>query len=547
MGKVEPTIEFLKQQLESSAQRELYLLAQVQHLSEQLAHQAEQLAHQGELLERLSVLLEEQVKTIESLEESLLQKGKEISSLSGRNQGLNKLLRNTSEKITPRPSPHREGMMQPKTDKEPLVSPRERGNNQAKRKVHFNLEEVIEDIWPDDPGFDREKAKVIGTTDSIRYSYIPPRFLKTIYRQHNCVIDGRVYGASPPRTPLMNSSYDASFIAGLLQLRYIYSLPVERIVKLFAENGFELDKATAHGLISKTSILLDDFEAVLRQAIHSDPYIRMDETYYNVINEEKNEKGKASRKVYIWSAMAQGLKLIHFFYQGGSRRKEVFTDYLDTAYKGAVHTDGLACYKEIETGTYPQAIRIGCIQHAKRKFLDIENDKQGEDIVRTINRLYQIEHEIDPKWPPGKKLKYRNRKAPPILKRLKEKLLDIAHDPALLPSTPLAKAVNYLLNELPAIENYLLDSNYTPDNNAMESVQRYISISRRNSLFFGSHKGAKRGALLYSLACSCRQHNINVFEYFTDILSRMPYLPPKPQFEVLRELLPDKWKKQSGK
>lgn len=544
MGK-EPTYEFLKQQLTLSAQRECSLLAQVQCQAEQLSRQAEQLSHQAELLKHLSDQLQEQFQTIKSLEESLLKKGKDISSLVGKNHGLTKLLRNTSEKITPPLSAPQEGMMQQGGKKAPL--PKERGNNQAKRKVHFNLEEVIEDIWPDDPGFDKDKAKVISVTDSIRYSYIPPRFLKTIYRQHNCVMDEKVYSVSAPRAPFMNSNYDASFVAGLLQLRYIYSLPVERIVKLFTENGFELEKATAHGLISKTSLLLDEFEQVLRRAIHSDPYIRLDETYYNVINEEKNEKGKAVRKVYIWSAMAEGLKLIHFFYEGGSRQKEVFINYLDTAYTGAVHTDGLACYKEIETDTYPHAIRIACVQHAKRKFLDIENDKQAQDIVRTINRLYQIEHEMDPKWVPNKKLAYRNRKAPPILKELKKKLIRLKDDPALLPSTPLAKAVNYLLNELPTVENYLLDSKYTLDNNPIELSQRCISVSRRNSLFFGSHKGAKRGALLYSLACSCRLHNINVFEYFTDILSRMPYLPPKPQYEVLREILPDKWQKKSGK
>ncbi|MEF3405881.1 IS66 family transposase [Parabacteroides merdae] len=54
----------------------------------------------------------------------------------------------------------------------------------------------------------------------------------------------------------MNSNYDASFIAGILQLRYIYSMPVERIIKLFAEHGFEMNKATAHGLIKKRPVCL---------------------------------------------------------------------------------------------------------------------------------------------------------------------------------------------------------------------------------------------------------------------------------------------------
>ena len=162
-----------------------------------------------------------------------------------------------------------------------------------------------------------------------------------------------------------------------------------------------------------------------------------------------------------------------------------------------------------------------------------------------VNELYRIEHRIPPGLAPEEKLKERNKKAPPVLKELKTKLLAIKNDPLTLPSSPLAEAVNYTLNEFDAIENYLLNPDYTLDNNENERVNRYISLSRRNSLFFGSHDSPSRAALIYSLACSCRLHDINVFEYFNDILTRMPYLPPKPKDEVLRELLPDRWKKLS--
>lgn len=210
----------------------------------------------------------------------------------------------------------------------------------------------------------------------------------------------------------MNSNYDASFIAGLLQLRYLYSMMVERIVKLFHENNFQIHKPTAHALISKVSSHLDGLYEVLRQVIHLDAYIRLDETYHNVLTREKNAKGKCIRKGYLWSALAEHLQLVHFFYEEGSREKAVFTRYLDTSYKGAVHTDELACYKAIETEAYPKASRIVCIQHAKRKFLDIEDDEQAEQIVEIINRLYRIEHRIPPEWPGEKKHRFRNKNAP---------------------------------------------------------------------------------------------------------------------------------------
>ena len=74
---------------------------------------------------------------------------------------------------------------------------------------------------------------------------------------------GNIIAGSLPATPLLNSNYDASFIAGILQLRYIYSMSVERIIKLFAENGFKMNKSTAHGLIRKAARVFDVLQELI--------------------------------------------------------------------------------------------------------------------------------------------------------------------------------------------------------------------------------------------------------------------------------------------
>jgi uncharacterized coiled-coil protein SlyX len=275
--KDEKVIAFMEEQLKLSAERERHHLEQIEQLSAQVFQSSEQ-------LNRLTIQIEEQTKTIESLKEALLQKNKDISSISGKARGLAKLLNNESEKITP-------AAVATKEPEKKAPTPKERGNNGAKRKTHFDLEEEIVDLWPQDPGFDKEKAAALGVNESVRYIYHPFRFVKMIYRQHNFVMDKKVYNAvSPPHTPFLNSGYDASFIAGLLQYRYAYSMPMERIVHLFEENGFDLNKPTAHGLMNKTYTLLERFDEVLRKAIHSDPYICMDETYHQIINEGLNKK-----------------------------------------------------------------------------------------------------------------------------------------------------------------------------------------------------------------------------------------------------------------
>jgi hypothetical protein len=196
--------------------------------------------------------------------------------------------------------------------------------------------------------------------------------------------------------------------------------------------------------------------------------------------------------------------LIQYFYEDGSRKKEVLTDYIPATYTGAIQSDGLANYKILETDEYPNALRLSCFQHCKRKFLDIEGDEDAKQIVDIINELYHKEHEINQDWKPDKKLKFRQEYASPILKILKDKLLRIQSAKTTLPKSPLSKATEYTLNEYDALCNYILKPEYKLDNNAIERCMRYISLSRKNSLFCGRHAGAKRTALIYSLACSCR-------------------------------------------
>lgn len=520
--------ELLTEQLKQSFDREKSLLGQ-------LAQQSEQIRQQ-------SIQIQELIASIQSLEKALLEKKADNLALEGKNRGLGKLLSNKSEKITATPETE-----QPIPETQPQgpvrIDLKERGNNNSKRKEFFDLETIVEDVYPDDPGFDKDKSRVIGFVDSITYKYYPCKFVKVIHRQYNCVQDEKVYSGKAPRTPLLNSNYDGSFIAGMLQLRYIYSMPVERIVKYFTEHGFEMNKSTAHGLIKKSAIMMDRLDEVLKGVILEDDYISMDESYYTILTKEKNTHGKGVRKGYIWAALANTSKLVQYFYEDGSRSRNVLTNYIGENYKGTIQSDGLSNYKILETDKYPNAIRLACFQHCKRKFLDLDKDKDAIEVVEIINNLYRHEHKIDKDYKPEEILKYRKEYAPPILKKLKDKLLSIQSDPGTLPKSPLSKAVEYSLGEYDALCNYILRHDYKLDNNAIERQQRYISLSRRNSLFCGSHAGAERTALIYSLACSCRLNGINTFEYFTDILNKLAYISPNAPDEVFKELLPNRWVK----
>ena len=208
------------------------------------------------------------------------------------------------------------------------------------------------------------------------------------------------------------------------------------------------------------------------------------------------------------------------------------------------------------TITFPDGVTVSIKQGSPfsvNPFIDRYNSKIQEEescLVELTNKLYQKEHEHcvgRQGWTDKDNLRHRKRYVPQILSEIKRELLRIKSKPDLLPKSEMAGAVDYMLLQWEAIKGIFTEGYYYLDNNLVERYNRYISLSRRNSLFFGSHKGAERGALFYSLACSCRMQGINTFEYITEAINKAAKLPPNTDIKVYRNLLPDKWKENRSR
>ena len=494
----------------------------------------QQVAFLQEQLKESNRKVDELLRKVSSLEELLVQKKAEEQKQHNIIKGLTKIQQNKSEKQAPSAVSDIESASQA----EP--KPREKTNYGARRKEHYEAKVEEEDIEPTDPRFDQMKARLIDTHDVVRYILVPMRFIKRVYHIHVYTQDGAIMEGKAPAAPLLGSNYDGSFIAGIAQLRYIYSMPVERIVKYFQENGFDMNKATANGLLCKTENIFENLYKVMGLAVKEDDYLAGDETYHRVLVKEKNKEGKGVKKGYIWSVTAIHSGLVYYFYDDGSRSEKVILNYIGD-YGGTFQSDGFSPYRKMAK----LLTRLACLQHVKRKFLDCEEDEEAQVIVGLINKLYQEDHKHEigkDGWTAEKNLRWRREYAPKILKEIRKRLERMAADPELLPKSDRYNAVHYMLNEWDAIENIFTRGDYHLDNNLVERLNRYISLSRRNSLFFGSHKGARRAAMFYSLACSCRLNNVNFFEYISDVINRTALMQPNTPIKEYRALLPDQWK-----
>lgn len=519
-------IELLRSQLEAANATNLQLRLTVEQMSSSM--------------KSMELTISDLRATIANLESLLKERDDSLGKARNQMRGLSKLMGKKSERQLPVAGAAMTSGEKAAEDERRAAERKARGNNGAKRRMHFDMETVERDVYPEG----HEGCIPFSTRDTIRYRMIPPRFIKEILHIHTVKADGMLISGKAPLAPLQNSSYDGSFIAGIAQLRYLYSMPVERIVAYFNENGFDLDKQTAHGLLKKTADLFGNLYKAMRKAVKEDSYLCCDETYHTVLLRKEEDGGRGSRKGYVWVIAAVHLGLVYFFYDDGSRSEDVILRELK-GYRGTIQSDGLGAYKKVAAQSGGEILRLSCLQHCKRDFVDMKGDPDADTILALANELYRNEHLHSigkDGWTVEDNLKWRQEYAPPILKRLREVLLEVqGKESKYPPKSPMRKAVNYMLNEWDGLEAITTGGDYSWDNNLIERLNRYISLSRKNSLFFGSHAGAERGAVFYSLACSCRLHGINFFEYLSDILNRSCILMGTASADAYRDLLPDRW------
>jgi len=249
-------------------------------------------------------------------------------------------------------------------------------------------------------------------------------------------------------------------------------------------------------------------------------------------------KGK-TRQGYLWVYRSDGSTGIACtIYDFTPTRSQQGPLNFLVGYQGYLQADAYAGYDAL----YAQGhvIEVACFAHAKRKFFDIAKALNGlqsdaDEALHFIGQLYQIERAAK-----GFTIKtryyYRRRYAKPLLKKLRRWLRKKKR--VYLPKTPLAGAINYMLNQWRALMHYLREGFLDIDNNGSERAIRPITVGRKNYLFYGSDEGGRRAANIYSIIETCKQHQVNTFDYLQDILTRLPTHPNAR----IRELLPYNWK-----
>jgi len=247
---------------------------------------------------------------------------------------------------------------------------------------------------------------------------------------------------------------------------------------------------------------------------------------------QNGEKPNACHTGYLWGIHGPP-KLIWYHYaesRSGDVPKELLKDY-----RGVSQTDDYAGYNKVFV---PEGcVRLACMAHIRRNFIEAQASARSEcaRILKLISEVYRGEastktHEA--------RFAVRQARTRPLLEELfaflKACMLKT------LPKSPLAQALSYAIKQEVEVMRIMESGVYELDNNSIERQMKYIAIGRKNYYFAGSHEGARRAAVLYSLLGTCRLNKVNPWEWLSDALVRINVASD----DTAVSLLPMNWGKQ---
>jgi transposase len=388
----------------------------------------------------------------------------------------------------------------------------------------------------------------IGEESSEKLEIHPPQLLivrniRPKYVCKNCEgiesPDGAVKLAPPPAQILPKSIATPSLLAHLFVSKFSDALPFYRQSNQLQRYGIELSRATMCNWTFRIWEKLKILGEVLREELLSGPYLSIDETTVQVLNEPERSSGSKS---YMWvfrgGPPGQGIVIYHY---SPSRSGEVASDFIGN-YPGYVQTDGYVGYDFLDGKD--GITHAGCWAHARRKFVEVERlgKKEGNKQTRgkgkcvhaleTIRKLYMIERKAqNNNLSPGELYQLRQEESKPILDEFK-KWLD-ENVVKIPPKGKLGEAFNYTINQWPRLKNYLKSGLIPIDNNLTENAIRPFVMGRKNWLFSDQPEGAHASALLYSLIETARANGLEPYSYFLYLFDRFPQAVNEEDYKKL--------------
>lgn len=292
---------------------------------------------------------------------------------------------------------------------------------------------------------------------------------------------------------------------------FAQAIPNYRKIGWFADHKMSLVRQTlSNWLIKGANQLARAIEHLKDIALEKDSIINCDETWCRV------KVYDTYKKRYIWCIVNKRNRIAFYFYDNGSRGREVLKGILEGRELKALQSDGYNVYMYIDEQLVDMD-HLCCMAHARAKFKYAaeQGDVDAPYILDRIGKLYYREALYKKCGYTPEQIK-ESRNGPDtqeIIGEIRSKLdalMTENHPPR---GELMDKAINYMHKFWRQLFKYRDDGEYEIDNSLAEQQLRPMSGYRKNSLFYGSSKMARAAACYHTIISTCRMQGISAISY----------------------------------
>jgi hypothetical protein len=306
-----------------------------------------------------------------------------------------------------------------------------------------------------------------------------------------------------------------SLLANLVFNKYHMNTPVYREMVRLLNNKMKVSRNTVYNWFVKGSEHLKKVLPVLKEKLLAKgAVVNCDETWCRV-----KVAGKYGKK-YIWCMVNKEAKVAVYFYDDGSRGRQVLRDFLGETEISALQSDGFNVYMYLDKELV-DVDHLCCLAHARAKFKYAQEqgkDADAEYFITSIGRLYDLEEQYRLRHltPQQIQQERQGEQTSKIIQRMRQRLDKLLADTIGMRGYLMHKALNYLKSFWNQLILYLKDGRYSIDNTLAERTLRPMTVERKNSLTFGSHDGAEVSVIYHTFIETCKMCGVSTLEYFKE-------------------------------
>ena len=319
------------------------------------------------------------------------------------------------------------------------------------------------------------------------------------------------------------------FLQAIAYEVYVKNVTFGLLHRWLTDLGMKVSANTLRNWLKKGKKYLDELVKVLKEvALEKDSIVNCDETWCKV------RKYDHYKKCYIWVLVNKAEQIVIFFYEDGSRGRDVLTNFIGDAELKSVMTDGYNAYVFIgdelstvqKSPNLKKAIHQVCMAHWKAK-LDKAMEQAGDiralPFLRSVDFYYKRERQYDAEGltPEERGKRRQDLESKAMLITLRQHLkIELDKDPS--ETTPyLREALNYLDKFWDNIFAFLKDGDLPIDNNLAERAIRPLTTQRNSMLHFGSDEGAEMAATYHSIISTVKMQGRSAWEYLGKFFTKI--------------------------